>query len=641
MSKPYSFAVITVSDTASVDNSLDKSGPLLIELLTTFQPKAFVLLEHHVIPDEPEAIRPLVNNFVSKVDLLLLTGGTGFADRDQTPDTVGPMLTRPTPGITQLLMSASLQKTPMAALSRMVSGFIDHMLVITLPGSPKACRENMDALMPVLPHAIDLVRNQRNKIQQTHAALASSSAQSIPGGHQCVHHHHHHHKERGTPATNDLGAPVTRRARHSPFPMISVSEAQAIIAQHATPQPIKEMPLSKELVGYVLADDVYANEPVPGYRASIVDGYAVIADDGPGTYPVTQVSVASAAQAPTKLHPGQIARVATGGLVPEGATAVVMVEDTQLVSTTADGNEEATVEILVAASAGSNIRPIGSDCAQGALVCARGTVISPLGSELGVLASVGVTSVKVHGKPRVGVLSSGNEVRDVGDNQNPLVPGEIRDSNRMTLLAAIEQAGFEAVDLGIVRDKVDALETAFREAADNVDVIISTGGVSMGEADWIKPVLQQRLGATLHFGRVHMKPGKPTTFATIPIKTAKNGPLLAFALPGNPVSATVTFYLFVLPALRRMSCITRPENVVLKVKTEHDVTLDSRPEYHRVQVSVTANGLSAVSTGNQQSSRMISMTRANGFLVLPPSTPERSVIHQGEWVDCMLVGSLV
>lgn len=249
--------------------------------------------------------------------------------------------------------------------------------------------------------------------------------------------------------------------------------------------------------------------------------------------------------------------------MPEGANAVVMVEDTKLIEATEDGKEEKRVEILVESKEQAMIRSIGSDCQKGDIVCRKGTLITAMGGELGILASVGINSVKVYRKPKIGVLSSGNEVKDV--NEQPLLlPGEIRDSNRLSLLAAIRQQGMEGIDLGIVKDDINSMESSLKQALTKVDVIISTGGVSMGEADYMKPLLEQKLNATIHFGRVHMKPGKPTTFATIPSSSSSSK--LIFALPGNPVSAMVTFYLFVLPALRKMTSLQNYKNVIMPVK---------------------------------------------------------------------------
>ena len=184
-----------------------------------------------------------------------------------------------------------------------------------------------------------------------------------------------------------------------------------------------------------------------------------------------------------------------------------------------------------------------------------------------------------------------------------------------------------------------ALKTILKDALEKVDVIITTGGVSMGELDLLKPTIERSLGGTIHFGRVAMKPGKPTTFATIPVsQTTKR----IFALPGNPASALVTFHLFVLPSLRKASGMERPMLPIARVALAQDVKLDPRPEYHRVFISVTAKGgLLAVSTGGQRSSRVGSLTGANGLLCLPSSKDAgKQSIPKGEIVDALVLGRL-
>lgn len=232
----------------------------------------------------------------------------------------------------------------------------------------------------------------------------------------------------------------------------------------------------------------------------------ILASKGPGIYTVGSVSLASDSTSTTIVKEDEIVRTATGGLVPDCMDAVVMVEDTRLVKMTDDGKEELQVEIMTKVESGDNIRAIGSDCPTGTIVGYKGQVISSVGGELGALASAGIQQVKVYRKPTVGVLSTGNEVVDHLATKQ-LKQGEIRDTNRITLLGAIRGAGFEAMDLGIIKDTVDDLETRLRDALNKVDVLITTGGVSMGEADFMKPVLEQKLGATIHFGRVKMKPG--------------------------------------------------------------------------------------------------------------------------------------
>ncbi|CAO3676459.1 unnamed protein product [Rhizopus microsporus] len=619
----YTVGVLTVSDTASNDASLDKSGPTIVEILSKDK---YSVEKQLIVPDEIRDIQKTIETWTNQynLNLILLTGGTGFAERDRTPEAIKPLLTRETPGITHLLLSSSLFITPFAALSRPVTGIRNKSMIITLPGSPKACKENMEAVLKVLPHALDLLSNQHNEsVKQTHAQMQ---------GHRCI---HSEREENLTGQSIPLDTPVSRRARSSPYPLISVDKAQKLVLEHSTALNAVLMPVSQFLAsGYVLAEDVKSIEPVPGYRASVVDGYAVYVEDGPGVYPVESIALAETQEANTTLSRGKIARVATGGMVPDGANAVIMIEDTKLVKASTDGKQELEIEILVGASKGDNIREIGSDCGVGQVVGVKGQRIGA--SEVALLASVGIRHVRVYRKPLVGVLSSGNEVLDHMPTDR-LKPGQIRDTNRLSLLAAIRNAGFETMDLGIVSDKVQDIEECLDEALSKVDVIVTTGGVSMGEADLMKPILEQKLNATIHFGRVLMKPGKPATFATVPCgKKSK----LIFALPGNPVSATVTFYLFVLPALRKMAGWSNPENVVISVELENDINLDTRPEFHRVHVRASMNGLVAKSTGSQLSSRMLSMKEANGLLKLPMKSPEQSRLQKGTKVQCMLIGQL-
>ncbi|RCI03499.1 hypothetical protein CU098_000950, partial [Rhizopus stolonifer] len=634
-SLPYTVGILTVSDTASKDNSLDKSGPVLFEILPQ---ETFAVKQQTIVPDDIHDIRKTVQHWSDQLGLhlILLTGGTGFAERDRTPEAIKPLLTKETPGVTQLLLSTSLTITPFAALSRPITGIRNKTFIITLPGSPKACKENMEAVLKILPHALDLLLDRTTVTHKLHYQMQHPKA--AIGGHTCVHRHDSQGHPSQTGKSADLETPVSRRARSSPYPLVSVQDAHQIITEYAKPLNIISMPVSQLLPGYVLAEkEVKALEPVPGYRASVVDGYAVYVEDGPGVYDVESVSLAASSSGTKSLSKGQIARVTTGGMVPEGANAVIMVEDTKLISSSASGDQELTVEILVTAEPGDNIRDIGSDCPVDQIVGHQGDRVDH--GQLGVLASVGVRHVKVYRKPRIGVLSSGNEVQD-HMHTDTLKLGQIRDTNRLTLMAAVQSAGFEAVDLGIVDDTVEDMVERLEEAIAKTDVLITTGGVSMGEADFMKPVLEQKLEAKVHFGRVLMKPGKPTTFATVP-QGPKRPPKLVFALPGNPVSATVGFHLFVVPALRRMAGWTQPDSTQLLVQIQHDVQLDSRPEYHRVYVSADHHGmLVATSTGKQQSSRMLSMKNANGLLQLPMATPDAQHIVKGTLVPCILIGAL-
>jgi gephyrin len=237
--------------------------------------------------------------------------------------------------------------------------------------------------------------------------------------------------------------------------MLEVEEALRLIAEHTPGPTVQEVPVNMDLGGYVLAEDVKATESVPAFRASIVDGYAIkIPSSGKftkGIYPVALVSHAQAGEV-KELKEGEIARITTGAPLPPGADAVVMVEDTALSSLTPDGLEEATVEILTSEiSANENVREVGSDVASGSTILKKGEGITVVGGEFGLLASVGTQRVSVYRKPTIGVLSTGDEIIP-HDAATPLRLGEVRDTNRPTLIAAARGHGFEVVDLGIASD---------------------------------------------------------------------------------------------------------------------------------------------------------------------------------------------
>ena len=334
---------------------------------------------------------------------------------------------------------------------------------------------------------------------------------------------------------------------------------------------------------------------------------------------------------------GSIARIATGAPIPAGADAVVMVEDSELVQASSDQREEKIVKIKRASRQGDNIRPRGSDIAVGEKVLDKGTELGP--SEIGILASIGITEVLVHASPRVAVLSTGEEVAEF----TTAVPGasQIRDSNKPTIVSILEQEGCPVVDLGIVGDKMADLEARIRIGLASADVLITYGGVSMGESDLLKHVLLS-MNATIHFGRVAMKPGKPTTFATVVLPDT-NEKKLIFSLPGNPVSSVVCFYLFVLPALRKMRGHQFADLPVVRVRLSQAVKLDSRPEYQRafVQIHNSPEGttFTALGTGKQASSRLLSMRTANALLKLPAGQYGESLM-EGDVVDAILINNL-
>jgi len=414
--------------------------------------------------------------------------------------------------------------------------------------------------------------------------------------------------------------------------MLDVADALAIVLAQSAPLPPVRMPTTTAR-DHLLAETVYATHPLPPFAAAIKDGYAVVAADGPGIYPI--IGAATAGRVPDfTVTPGAVAYITTGAPLPPGADAVVMVEDTMPeVDIFYDYTKNlGRVHIRTRVAAGADVRPIGCDIAPGEAVLTGRTRLGA--AELGLLATVGVTTVSVYPAPRVAILSTGDELVDAG-----ATPGrsQIYDSNRPTLAAAVATVGGVVVDQGIVGDTPDALAAAVQRGLAEADVLLTSGGVSMGNLDLLKPLLD-RIGV-VHFGRLRMKPGKPCTFATVPHADRQR---LVFALPGNPVSSLVTFYLLGAPALRRLAGWDNPELTRIQVMIDQPLALDpARPEYHRASVrwetapNEGRGGFVAASTGNQASSRLLSMRSANALLELPQG---EGVLPAGSIVSALLIG---
>ena len=311
----------------------------------------------------------------------------------------------------------------------------------------------------------------------------------------------------------------------SRYPMVNPELALETVLNH-TPVLGPEKVALTESAGRVLAIDLFASENLPPFAASAVDGYAVRSDDPSPTRRVL-AEVTAGQDRDVMVRAGTAVRTMTGAPVAPGADAVVMVEYTQ------ERNGEVTLARPV--RSGENVRPVGQDLKAGQLVLAKGTLIGP--PEVGLLAALGHRDIDVFRRPRVAVLSTGDELVEPWEEAGP---AKIRDSNRYALMAAVKQAGCEALSMGMVKDVRSEQQEQIRRGLDAADVLITSGGVSMGVRDLVKGILVGM--GMVHIGRVAMKPGKPLTFATV-------GEKLFFGLPGFPVSSLVTFELFVRPAL--------------------------------------------------------------------------------------------
>ncbi len=403
--------------------------------------------------------------------------------------------------------------------------------------------------------------------------------------------------------------------RVSLYEMVEVPAALEIILERVQPVAPERVGLTQAR-GRILAEDITADADLPGWPRSSVDGYAVIAGDATTNLRVVD-EVTAGRLTEVRVTPGSAVRIMTGSALPEGADAVVMVEDV----------EESDGHAILQRSprSGENVHPRGMDLQAGQPVLRRGWRIGA--AELGLLATVGCTSVPVYRRPSVAVLATGDEL--VEPTQAP-PPGAVRDSNRFALMAAAEEAGAQIVWHGHARDDEAELERAMRGALDAADVLLTSGGVSMGTRDLIKPLLEKM--ANIHFGRISFKPGKPLTFAT----TAEGK--LAFGLPGFPVSSLVTFEVFVRPALLKLG---GAENVLrprVSVQLSQDIRPDPfRVEYQRAAVSWETDRFVARTTGLQASSRLMSIVGANALLELQPGT---ETLSEGTMVPAWLLSNL-
>lgn len=381
-----------------------------------------------------------------------------------------------------------------------------------------------------------------------------------------------------------------------PMPM-PLAEARARIVDAITPITATERVALPDALHRVLAEDIVSDLNVPGADNSSMDGYGYRAADAADNGVPLQVVGQSLAGHPFagSVGAGECVRIMTGAVVPAGVDTVVMQENTR-----ADGN---AVVVEQRAARGSNIRAAGEDLAAGDRVLGAGHYLRP--ADIAVLASVGVSAVNVVRRPRVAFFSTGDELRPI---DGPIAPGEVYDSNRYGLAALLAELGMEAVDLGVVGDSPEALRDAF-EKASVYDAVVTSGGVSVGAADFVLDVLGEQ--GTVDFWRVAIKPGKPLAFGTI-------GNARFFGLPGNPVSTAVTFIQLVRPALVRMAGATPAAPVRFDLPTLADLRKSpGRENFLRARM-VTYNGKAAVEPIDHQGSGVMrSMSRADCFIVLP------------------------
>ena len=401
--------------------------------------------------------------------------------------------------------------------------------------------------------------------------------------------------------------------------MLNPTDAARIVVDIVRALPPEQVALERA-VDRVLADDVVSTIDLPHWDNSAMDGYAVRSDDVRGRCPVELeiTQYIAAGEFPTiPVEAGQCSRIFTGAPVPRGSDTVIRQEDTTAL-------DARTVRVERDRDVGRNVRSKGEDLRAGDVVLRRGTVLGP--PQIGILASIAKASVPVSRRPRVAILASGNEIVDLDQSESILAGTRIASSNSYTMTAMTQRAGGIAVYLGIASDDPDDLRQRLNLVGD-VDLLVTSGGVSVGEHDHLRSVLQE-LGTEIKFWRVRMRPGAPLALGVL-------GDRPWIGLPGNPVSTMVTFELFVRPAIRAMMGLERPFRRTVPVQLGEPVQLQApRRHFMRVKITEVDGTRVAKLTGAQGSGILSSMVQADALMIVPE---DREQVPEGETLDAIML----
>jgi len=407
--------------------------------------------------------------------------------------------------------------------------------------------------------------------------------------------------------------------------MLSVAEARERILSHFQNTAEEYIPLI-ECANRILAVDIIAAHDLPLFDNSSMDGFAILAVDSlnAAASGVTLSVVADipAGSVPTAtLAQRQAARIMTGAQMPNGADAVIPVEDTDFHSRDAGTAAPQTVSFTRTVKTGENVRPRGMDLRAGDVVLQKGRRLKS--QDLGLLAMLGIARVQVHRKPRVALLSSGDELLEV---DAPLTAGKIHDSNSYALAASINNAGADVIRMGVAKDSRESVEGLLQKAIqENVELIVASAGVSMGAFDFVKEVIESN--GKLDFWKVNMRPGKPLAFGEY-----RGKPLIG--LPGNPVSAFVGFEVFVRPALERLSGQLDGNKLRIKVRCGEEIESDGRESYLRAKIHLEDGIPIATLTGHQGSGNLLSLVQADALLIIPAGV---KCVPVGQEVEALLL----
>ncbi|MDB5775851.1 MAG: molybdopterin molybdenumtransferase MoeA [Herbaspirillum sp.] len=411
---------------------------------------------------------------------------------------------------------------------------------------------------------------------------------------------------------------------------LTVAQGQQVIGQFVQAVKATEYVAIRSALNRVLAGDIHSTINVPAHDNSAMDGYAFHSDELNGAADQLRLRIVGSIQAGSlfdgAVGRGECVRIMTGAAMPTGCDTVVPQEFTQ----TDDHNAEYVTLLADCVAPGANRRLAGEDLSVGQIALQGGKILRP--ADLGLLASLGIPEVSVRRRLRVAFFSTGDELRSVGQ---ALDPGCVYDSNRYTLYGMLTRLGCDVIDMGVVNDHPAALEAALRSGCENADAVITSGGVSVGVADYTKQSMAA-LGEVL-FWKIGMRPGRPMAFGSL-LSNGKRA--LLFGLPGNPVAVMVSFYFFVRSALLQMSGATQPALPMLRVKSESSIRKrPGRTEYQRGIVAPGADGVWSVRlTGEQGSGILRSMSDANCIIVLGH---EQDNVVAGDTVEVVLFEGLI
>ena len=404
--------------------------------------------------------------------------------------------------------------------------------------------------------------------------------------------------------------------------MLTVTEARERILSHFKATITETIPLV-DAGNRILGAEIRADGDYPPFDNSAVDGFALRAEDTSASFlTLNVVADIPAGSAPTVfLKSGQAARIMTGAQLPDGADCVIPVEETDFNNRHAGTPAPKIITFSKQMKVGDNIRSRGMDMRSGDIVLKQGRTLKP--QDLGLLATLGFANVPVHKKARVALLSSGDELLEIGA---PLEAGKIRDSNSYALAASIASAGAEVIRLGVAKDTRESVTSLLDKATkENADLILSSAGVSVGAFDFIKEVIETN--GNMDFWKVNMRPGKPLAFGVY-----RGIPFIG--LPGNPVSAFVGFEVFVRPTLERLNGRMDGGRLQVKVRTAEEIESDGRESYLRAKIQVKNGIRSASLTGHQGSGNLLSLVQADALLIIPAGV---KCVPAGSEVDAILL----